>query len=85
MLVMTESFTPPQTHGANARRFEVEDFASHDTVIVGIENPLTDEPCEPKIVSIDNQPFHGLSAILTQAHAISSFVLTPNEVSPTSA
>src|SRR5436309_15795698 len=27
MLAMTESCTPPQTHGVNARRFEVEDFA----------------------------------------------------------
>ncbi len=27
MLAMTGSFTPPQTHGVKARRFEVEDFA----------------------------------------------------------
>src|SRR6266568_2477084 len=33
MLAMTGSFTPPQTHGVKARRFEVEDFA-------GIERKL---------------------------------------------
>src|SRR5438094_10189948 len=27
MLAMTRSFTPPQTHGVKARRFEVEDFS----------------------------------------------------------
>src|SRR5215467_14276928 len=31
MLGMTRSFTPPQTHGVNPCRFEVEDFASRQS------------------------------------------------------